>query len=71
MIITFITTLAWIFGILSTLLVIFKVFCTATYSDLDQLKDQINGIKRSWPIKTPGIISIISWAWIISLYCSK
>lgn len=63
---TFITNLAWILSILSGLLLIMRFIGYMTYSELDKISDDLNGIERSFPMMTPLIICVISVCWIIS-----
>lgn len=62
----FITNLAWIMSILSGLLLIMRFIGYMTYSELDQIKDALNGVERTFPMMTPLIICVISVCWIIS-----
>jgi hypothetical protein len=68
-IIRFLTALAWIFGIVSSIYIVIIFIGQWIYSNdlLQQLKDMRKGISRKWPsILKPTIISIICWAWIFS-----
>jgi hypothetical protein len=71
MIITFITILAWIFGVLSTGFTLLRIIASMMYSELDKMRDNIRGITVTYPIKVPGAIAIICWAWIISTWMAK
>lgn len=57
--------LAWVFGVISTANVILAVFMAFNYSKLDELKDKMNGVRRSFPVITPGIVMILCWVWIL------
>ncbi len=63
----FFTILAWVFGTTSTLLLLFRIIGYFIYTDLDKNIDEIKGIRRTFPITKPFIVSVISWAWILSL----
>ena len=63
----FITTLAWIFGIGSTVLIVLRIICAACYSDLEKLQDQLRGIKKTYPIGKPLMVAIVCWGWIFSM----
>jgi len=68
MIIDFITGLAWVFGILSTLLVIIAFIWAFKYSgSAEEMKDRAKGIKKSWDAKKPFIIAVICWVWIFTV----
>lgn len=69
----FITILAWIFGVLSTLLVILRIvgFIYYNHTDagrLDRLSDALSGVRGTFPILFPSIIAIICWVWIYTSY---
>ena len=66
--INFIDILAWIFAVLSTLFVIARSISYFMYDDLDRLRDQLKGIKATFPIINGSIIAIVCWAWIIATY---
>jgi uncharacterized membrane protein YecN with MAPEG domain len=66
MIENFITILAWSFGILSSFFTIARIIAKLTYDDLDEIRDRINGFKRTYPVIIPGSIALICWAWILS-----
>jgi len=68
MILTYITVLAWIVGVLSTILFIIRVHDGAVYTDLEKSMDAIKGQKVSFPIKIPGALMIVSWSWIITQF---
>lgn len=62
----FITNLAWVFGVLSTLLLIARIYGALTYTKFEKLIDQLNGVKASFPIKWPSLVAIVCWVWIIT-----
>jgi hypothetical protein len=64
--IDFITTLAWFFGILSTLFTILRIVGFMMYSDLDKIYDKMRGVKTTYSVRIPGLIAILCWSWIIS-----
>jgi hypothetical protein len=63
----FITVIAWIFGVLSTLFTLLRVHGYCTYTELERALDNFKGVKVTFPIHTSGIIAIVCWAWIISV----
>lgn len=62
----FLTNLAYAFAVLSGLLVVARIVGYYTYSELERMLDDLNGIKRTFPITTPGITFIVCICWIIS-----
>lgn len=62
----FLDVTAWIFAMLSTGLIALRLVGIATYSDLHKLQDQLRGIQRTYPLKWPGVVAIVCWAWIVS-----
>ena len=62
----FITTLAWVFGILATILTIARIHGFWSYSEFQKMQDELEGIRRNFPIIKSGTIMIVCWAWIIS-----
>ena len=63
---SFFNMLAWVFGVLSTSLLIARLIGAATYSDLDKLCDSMRGVEMRWPVAIPGTIAIICWSWVIA-----
>lgn len=64
--INFIDIIAWIACSLSFILVCSRVYGYATYSKLEEAMNSIHGIKVTFPITIPGVILIISSAWLLS-----
>jgi len=64
--ITFITIIAWVLGIGSTLLMGLRMRGYLTYSDREQLLDAARGIQRTFPLTVPSIIALICWSWILT-----
>lgn len=60
----FITILAWIFGILSTGLVLLRITAGLLYTELDRLRDAARGFQVIFPIRFPLIVAIVCWVWI-------
>lgn len=60
----FITTLAWIIGVLSTAYTITLLVGIVNYSKIDALYDETRGIIRVFPITKPIVVAILCWAWI-------
>jgi len=65
-IVTFFKIIAWVLGIGSSLLLILRILGALSYSEIDQLRDQMNGVRRTWPLTWPAVISLICWAFIIA-----
>ena len=65
-VLSFITILAWVFGILSAGYIIRRVSADFCYSNAQEMLDKGRGLTRAFPIVVPGIITIICWAWIFS-----
>lgn len=63
---TFFNIIAWALGIASTLLLILRILCFWTYSDLEAAKDSLRGVRRVFPMKWPAMLALICWAWIIA-----
>jgi len=64
----FLTVLAWLFGIPSTIFTGIRIVGYLHYSELEQLRDRMRGFKRSYSITISGTIALVCWAWIISTY---
>lgn len=64
--IEFITVLAWIFGILSTIMTISRMIGFFSYSEIQKLVDAMDGVERTFPVIKCGSLAIFSWAWIIT-----
>ena len=63
----FITNMAWVTLVLSLLFIIVQVGNTVMYSDMDRLQDKIKGYERTWPIRKPVLLVILSAVWLISV----
>jgi hypothetical protein len=63
---TFLTIIAWVFGVLSSLLLLLKVLTAAMYSEQERRLDACRGRKRVFPIMKPLVLAVICWAWILS-----
>lgn len=64
--ILFVTRLAWVFGILATLLLALRAVAAFTYSELHRLHDKARGIERTFPMLWPAIIAVVCWTWIFT-----
>ncbi len=62
----FLTIIAWIFGVLATLLLILRIIGALCYDERAKLLDNLKGVERAFPVAIPGTIAIVCWAWIIS-----
>lgn len=67
--ITFVTVVAWVVGIASTLYTAIMVFAKLTYTERDALFDAaLRGIKRTFPVARPALLATICWAWVIAFW---
>jgi hypothetical protein len=64
--INFINVLAWIAAIISTGFVAARIAAYYCYSELEKIRDKMNGVHTTFPITNGSIVAIICWAWIIS-----
>lgn len=62
----FLNIIAWVVGIASSIVLLLRILGAATYSEVDQIRDKMNGIRRTWPVMWPGLIALICWAFIIA-----
>ena len=63
----FVTALAWIFGVLSTALLILRVVGLITYTgSVLELRDNLNGVERVFPLSVPTVTAIICWTWVLT-----
>lgn len=62
---TFVTYLAWIFGVISSTLIVIRIVGNLLYSETEKLQDMIRGVERTFPITVPATIAIICWTWVI------
>jgi len=63
---TFLHIIAWIVGIGASIVLALRILGALTYSETDELIDKMNGVRRTWPMTWPAIISLICWAFIYS-----
>ena len=61
----YINSLAWVFGIISTLLVALQLYMAFTYTKLDELVDKSKGYTQTFSVLKPGILMILCWTWVI------
>ena len=61
----YLNALAWVFGVISTLLVVLQLYMAATYNKLDELVDKTKGFTQTFPVLKPGIVMILCWTWVI------
>lgn len=61
----FILVVVVMIACLSTLLLLARVAGALTYSKIERHLDAIRGVRRSFPIFWPFVISFITWAYII------
>jgi len=67
-VIGFITVLAWIFGIWSTIFALARILGGHYYrtDTLKQMRDQLDNVQRSYPWMKAAAIAIVCWAWILT-----
>ena len=64
--ILFITIIAWVIGVGTTLFTILRIIAYNSYTDLDRALDGIKGVKASFPVTGLLITATVCWAWIIA-----
>jgi hypothetical protein len=64
----FIDILSWVIAVLSTGFVVLRIIAYYTYSELEKIRDQLNGVRATFSIINGSIIAIICWSWIITGY---
>ena len=62
----FITVLAWVFGVISSIITLARIIAFFNYSEMQKLLDEVQEIKRTFPIYKCGTLAIFCWAWIIT-----
>lgn len=62
---TFLNALAWIFGVMSSLLLVLRIVGALAYSEREKLLDAMRGEHYTFPIFVPGTVAIVCWAWVI------
>jgi len=73
MIFTFITVLAYIGAAAGTLAWLFCGWMNHEYrkeTNLQKLVDQMDGVKRTWPVGYCLLIATLSWAWLVTTWVS-
>lgn len=65
-ILTFLTILAWVFGVLAIGLIASRIYANYSYTELAKALDKARGINKTFPILRPGFVFIICLAWILS-----
>ena len=64
--INFIDILAWVIAIISTGFVVLRIFAYYSYSELEKIRDEMNGVHATFPIINGSIVAIVCWIWIIA-----
>lgn len=64
--IEFITVLAWVFGVISSIITLARIIGFFNYSGIQKTIDELEGIERTFPIYKCGTLAIVCWAWIIT-----
>jgi len=62
----FITILAWVFGVISSLVLVLRIYLFYDYDEIAEFRDAMKGMKRTFPITIPASISIICLAWLFA-----
>lgn len=62
----FVTVLAWVFGVLSTMLLVARIIGAITFTEKDRLRHAMRGEEVTFPMLWPSVIAIVCWAWIIT-----
>jgi hypothetical protein len=63
--IQFLTFIAWPIASIATLTVCIRIICWSTYTENEESIDlATKGYVRTFPITTPALLALISWAWI-------
>ncbi len=65
----FLTILAWIVGVPSLILLLYRAHTKGSYTLLLRDIDVLRGINRTFPMMWSAILSAFSWAWIITGWC--
>ena len=64
--IQFVTILAWIFGVASTILLIARMIGAATYDEIDEARDALRGRMATFPMLWPAVTSVVCWIWVLT-----
>lgn len=62
----FVNTIALVFGVGSTALLILRIYLRVTYSEFDQAIDAIKGKVVTFPVLVPAVTATVCWAWLIT-----
>jgi len=62
----FITVLAWIFGIASSLLLVARIIGKLTYDEIDEVRDMLRGRVAYFPMLWPTVTAVVCWTWIVT-----
>lgn len=60
---SFLNILSLIFGIWASLFLLLRIIGALSYDDKARLLDQIKGIKRTFPLTVPFLVSVVCWVW--------
>jgi len=67
-IVTFITVLATISGLVSAFILAGRIyFRCGGYSELERVIDECRGHSYSFPLLLPTIVFCVSWAWVVAV----
>ncbi len=65
----FVTALAWVIGILSSIFTVLRIWSYVLYTDLKQINDLLeHGGTRKFYIRNYGLVAIVCWCWIWAQY---
>ena len=65
--ITFITTLAYIFGTVATFLIFTGFLGKYLCSERDKMLDNLRGFEKHYPVFWPIVISTVCWVWVYTV----
>jgi len=66
MLIKFLTIVAYVLGSASTLVLLVKIFQALTYTELERIRDELCGLRRTFPAIKPFIVALLCWAFIVA-----
>ena len=65
----FVSMLAWIWVIISTLVILFKVYCVVGYlNSASYHLDEARGVTRTWPCTSWIVVLVVCLAWIVATW---
>lgn len=70
MLMTFLTVLAYVGAVLGGALFALRVYTAITYTELQRFLDNYRGQHATFPIAVPGLIFVVSMAFLVSKWTS-